>query len=112
MTKLKLNSNRTTVITVPIENESGEILTFKATIKILGRKATIASKSLIEDMLVSVDGYKKIIDPDGKIEVSIAEELEAVLDDSVACMLIMQAFNMGNEKLLKKSRTYTEQLET
>lgn len=117
MASVKLNINRTTVLSVPIEviGEDGNAVmaTFQAECKILKRDSGKPGsekrddKLLIEEVLVKVSGLDLT---DGEKALSESETRTAVIADTQLSALIVQAWYMGNENVLTKSRTYAEQL--
>lgn len=104
---IKLNKNRTTILTVPIETD-GKMQTFTAKCKMLKRnEAENSDKALIDDVLISVEGLDICNDEGVALEANDA--LEAIKNDFELSALIAQAYRLGNEMTLTKSRTYWEQ---
>jgi len=107
---LKLNKNRTTILTVAIEDADGTMQTFKVKCKLLKRhEAENSDKALIDEVLVSVDGLD--ICNDEGVALGTSDALEAIKNDFELSALIAQAYRLGNDKTLMKSRTFLEQQE-
>lgn len=111
MASVKLNLNRTTQVVVPIEtidaNGNAVMATFMAECKIL-KKVSLEDekKPLINEILVSVSGLELF---DGERALSEAEAVAAIADDIQLSGHIVQAWQLGNSKMLTKSKTYLEQ---
>lgn len=100
---VKLNVNRTQVIEVPVPDQG----LFSVTMRIpKSNEPDVKVVDLIESVqeldLVSED-----------FEILAGEELvETVRNDSQLAALVLNAWNLGNQSLLKKQRTLIEPLES
>jgi len=108
---LKLNVNRTTVLTVAMEDGDGKMQSFEATCKLLSRQEVEknSDKALVETSLISVSGLE-ICDDNG-VAMNTDDALAAIKNDMELSALIAQSFRLGNDKTLMKSRTFLEQQE-
>lgn len=109
MAKVILNANRNVKINVPVPqvvDGKEELVTFEATCAIF----KVDEVKDIEELILGVSGLE-ITKEDGSV-MNNAETLEFVKSDDVLAALTHQAYRMGNENTLAKSKTYLQQLNT
>lgn len=106
--KLVLNTNRTVTVNVPVPTEAG-IVEFKAVCKVYNHKEMNGEERILKGLVVSVSDLE-VHKPDGS-PLNQEELVDFVINDDLLSGLTMQAYNLGNQNTLTKSRTYLQQSE-
>lgn len=106
---IKLNVSRTQTIEVPVPTDGGKYESFFCEMRI--PKKTDGKETYVLDLIVEVKGLELVQEETGRV-LNKDETIEAIKNDEQLGPLVISAWQLGNENVMKKQRTLLEQSNT